>query len=146
MPLNIQQYYFTLKFRFQLQLHFRLFQLPSSVNLLWCQMCTFYYPFWKKRCTLLSEVTDAHIWQHIHPKDWTLCLSLNSFAQVVHLKARLQYNTALPSVWASSSITLSEVYTMRTSTTQTRNLTVLWWVLSDQVTLHNSNIFGINKT
>ena len=51
-------------------------QLASSVNLLCCQMCTFYCPLRKKRCTLLPEGTDVHIWKHIHQKDWTLYLSL----------------------------------------------------------------------
>ena len=45
-----------------------------SVNLLWCQVCTFYCPLRKKRCTLLSETKDVHIQQHIHKKDLNLCL------------------------------------------------------------------------
>ena len=35
------------------------------VNLLCCQMCTFYCPLRKNRCTVLPEGTDVHIWQHI---------------------------------------------------------------------------------
>ena len=35
------------------------------VNLLCCQMCTFYSPLRKNRCTVLPEGTDVHIWQHI---------------------------------------------------------------------------------
>ena len=36
-----------------------IFQLASSVNLLCCQMCTFYCPLREKRCPLLPEGTDA---------------------------------------------------------------------------------------
>ena len=42
-----------------------------------------------------------------------------------------------------SSITFWNVYTKRTNTTQKRNSTGLWWLFWDQVTLYNSNIFGI---
>ena len=65
---NIWQYHFPLKsllwkiLLFGLLCHFRLFQLASSVSLLCCQMCIFYCPLRKKRCTLLSEGTDVHIW------------------------------------------------------------------------------------
>ena len=47
---------------------FLLFQLAFSVNLLCCQICTFYCPLRKKRCTLFPEWTDVHIWQHIPQK------------------------------------------------------------------------------
>ena len=63
-----------------------LFQLVSSVNLLFCQMCTFYCPLRKKWCTLLPEEIDVHIWNHIHQEDWTLYLSLYQYALVIHKK------------------------------------------------------------
>ena len=49
------------------------FLLASSVNLLWCQVCTFYCPLWKKRFTFLPEGTDVQIQQHINQKDLRLC-------------------------------------------------------------------------
>ena len=52
---------------------FCLFLLTSSVNLLWCQVCTFYCPLRKKRFTFLPEATDVNIQQHIHQKDLNLC-------------------------------------------------------------------------
>ena len=39
-----------------------LISVSILVNLLCCQMCTFYCPLRKKRCTLLPEETDVHIW------------------------------------------------------------------------------------
>ena len=50
-----------LKSLFWLQYHVRLFQLASSVNLLCCQMCTFYCTLRKKRYTLLPEGTQGRI-------------------------------------------------------------------------------------
>ena len=50
--------------------------LCLSVNLLWCQVCTFYCPLRKKRCNLLPEGKDVHIQQHIHQKDSNLSLPL----------------------------------------------------------------------
>ena len=73
---NVWQYHVPLKSLFRLWHHCRLFQLVPSVNLLCCQMCTFYCPLRIKRSTLLPEGASAHIWKHIHQKDWTLCLSL----------------------------------------------------------------------
>ena len=66
---NVWQYHFPLKSLFWLKHHFFIFQLASSVNLLCCQMCTFYSPLRKKICTLPPDGTDVHIWQHIHQKD-----------------------------------------------------------------------------
>ena len=48
-------------------------------------------------------------------------------------------------IWPISSITSSIVYTKRINkTTKTGNSTVLWWLLWNQITLNNSNIFGIS--
>ena len=44
--------------------------LYLSVNLQWCQMCTFYCPLGKKRSTLLPESADVRIQQHIHRKNF----------------------------------------------------------------------------
>ena len=45
-----------------------------------------------------------------------------------------------------SSITSSNVYTKRiNNTAQTRNSTVLWWLLWYQIALNNSSIFGISE-
>ena len=44
-----------------------------------------------------------------------------------------------------SSITASNAYTKRSNnTTKARNSTVLWWLLWYQITLYNSNVFGIS--
>ena len=63
--------------------HFCLFQLASSVNLLWCQVCIFYCPLRKKRYILLSQCTDVHIQQHIHKNVLNLCLPLYYYGNVV---------------------------------------------------------------
>ena len=55
---------------------FCLFQLAFSVNLLWCQECTFSSSLKKKRYTILPEGTDIYIQQHIHQNDLNLCLTL----------------------------------------------------------------------
>ena len=57
--------------------------LCLSVNLLWCQICTFHCPLRNKRCTLLPEITDVHIEQHIHQKDLNLCLPLYYYGKVI---------------------------------------------------------------
>ena len=57
--------------------------LCLSVNLLWCQECTFCCPLRKKRCTLLPEATDVHIQQQIHQKDLNLCLPLYYYGKVI---------------------------------------------------------------
>ena len=44
------------------------------MNLLWCQICTFYCPLKKNRFIILPKGTDVHIQQHIHQKDLNLCL------------------------------------------------------------------------
>ena len=54
--------------------HFCLFFLAPSLDLLWCQVCTFYCPLRKKRFIILPKGTDVHIQQHIHQKDLNLCL------------------------------------------------------------------------
>ena len=59
--------------------------LCLSVNLQWCQVCTFYCPFRKKWCTVLPEGTDKHIQQHIHQKDLNLCLPLYYYGKVIIL-------------------------------------------------------------
>ena len=79
-----------LKFLLWQQHHFCLFQLASSVNLLWCQLCTFYCPIKKKRCTVLHKGIDVHIQQHIHQKDLNLCLPLYYYAKV---SVELEKNT-----------------------------------------------------
>ena len=56
--------------------------LCLSVNLLWCQVCTFYCPLKKKRCTLFPEGTDIHNQQHIHQKYLNLCLPLDYYAKI----------------------------------------------------------------
>ena len=45
-----------------------------SVNLLWCQVCTFYCPLIKMRCNLLPEDKDVHIQEQIHQKGLNLPL------------------------------------------------------------------------
>ena len=57
--------------------------LYLSVNLLWCQVCTFYCPLKKKNYTLLPEGTDVHIQQHIRQKDLNLCLLLYYYGKVI---------------------------------------------------------------
>ena len=57
--------------------------LCLSVNLLWCQVCTFYCHLRKKRSILLPEGTDVHIRQHIHQKDLNLCLPLYYYGKVI---------------------------------------------------------------
>ena len=57
--------------------------LCLSVNLLWCQMCTFYCPLKKKRCTHLPEGADVHIQQHTHQKDLNLFLPLYYYGKVI---------------------------------------------------------------
>ena len=42
--------------------------LYLSVNLQWCQVCTFYCPLRKKRCNLLPESAGVHTEQHNHRK------------------------------------------------------------------------------
>ena len=54
-----------------------------SVNLPWCQVCTFYCPLRKKRCTLLPEGKDVHIQQHIHQRDLNLFLPLYYYGKVI---------------------------------------------------------------
>ena len=66
---NVRHYHFPLKSLFWFLRQIRLFDLASSLDLLCCQVCTFYCPLIRKRCTLLPERTDVHIWQHIHQKD-----------------------------------------------------------------------------
>ena len=51
--------------------------LCLSVNLLWCQECTFCCPIRKKRCILLPEATD------VHQKDLNLCLPLYYYGKVI---------------------------------------------------------------
>ena len=62
-----------LKFLLWQQHDFCLFLLVSSMNLLWCQVCTFYCPLMKKIFIILPEGPDVHIQQHIHQKDLSLC-------------------------------------------------------------------------
>ena len=57
--------------------------LCLSVNFLWFQVCTFYCPLRKKRCTLLQEGKDVHIQQHIHQKDLKICLPLYYYGNLV---------------------------------------------------------------
>ena len=39
-----------------------------------------------------SVGTYVDIWQHIHQKDYTLCLSLNNYASVIHKKQDCKTN------------------------------------------------------
>ena len=55
--------------------------LCLPVNLLWCQLCTFYCPL--SRYTLFPEGKDVHIQQHIHKKDLKLFLPLYHYAKVI---------------------------------------------------------------
>ena len=57
--------------------------LYMSVSLVWCQVCTFYCPLRKKRCTLLPEGKNVHIKQQIHQKDLNLCLPLYYYGKVI---------------------------------------------------------------
>ena len=57
--------------------------LYLSLNLLWCQLCTFYCPLRKKRYTFVAEGTDVHMEQHIHQKELNLCLPLYYNAKVL---------------------------------------------------------------
>ena len=79
------------KFLLWQQYQFYLFQLASclSVNLLWCQECTFYCAL-RKRCTVFSEGTDVHIQQYIHHIDLNLCQSLYYYGKV---NVELEKNT-----------------------------------------------------
>ena len=43
--------------------------MASYVNLLWCQVCTFYCPLRKTRYNILPEGTYVHIQEHTHQKD-----------------------------------------------------------------------------
>ena len=45
-----------------------------SVNLLWCQVRTFYCPLIKMRCKKISDDIDVHIQEHIHQKGLNLPL------------------------------------------------------------------------
>ena len=65
-----------LKFLLWLQHYNYLFQLGSSAISLWYQVCIFYCPLRRKRCTVLPEGKDVYIQQHIHQEDLNLCLSL----------------------------------------------------------------------
>ena len=76
--------------------HFCLFQSVSSLNLLWCQMYTFYCDLRNKRCTVLHEGTNVYIKQHIHQKDLNFCLSLYYYAKVIDLKTEKQDCKIIP--------------------------------------------------
>ena len=66
--------------------------LCLSVNLLWCQECTFYCSL-RKKCTLLPEGTDVHTQQHIYRKNLNLYLPLYYYGKViVELKKKQQGN------------------------------------------------------
>ena len=56
---------------------------PLSLNLLWCQECTFYCPLRNKRSPLLPEGTDIHIQQHVYQKGLTLCLPLYYYSMAI---------------------------------------------------------------
>ena len=57
--------------------------LASSLNLLWCQVCTLYCPLRKKRFFILLKDTDVHIQQHIHQKDLKPLFTLCYYVKVV---------------------------------------------------------------
>ena len=57
--------------------------LCLSVNLLWCQECTFFCLIRKKRCTLLPEGIDRYIQQRINQKHLNLCLLLYCNGKVI---------------------------------------------------------------
>ena len=56
--------------------------LCLSVNLLWCQECTFYCSL-RKKCTLLPEGTDVHTQQYIYRKNLNLYLPLYYYGKVI---------------------------------------------------------------
>ena len=64
--------------------------VESSVNLLWCQVCTFYFPHRKKRYTIVPRGIDVHIQQQIHQKDLNLCPTSYYYAKVI---VELEKNT-----------------------------------------------------
>ena len=74
-----------LKFLPWQQHHFCLFQLASclSLNLLWCQECTFYCAPRKKRYTFFSKGSDVHIQQPNHQKNISPCQSLYYYDKVL---------------------------------------------------------------
>ena len=60
------------------------------MNLLWCQVCTFYCPLRKKSYNILPETTDVHIHHHIHQKDLNLCLRSHDSAPRLLMKKHKQ--------------------------------------------------------
>ena len=62
--------------------------LYLSVNLLWCQVYTFYCPLRKKSCS--SRGHRVHIQQHIHQSYLNLCLPLYYYSKFI---AELEKNT-----------------------------------------------------
>ena len=111
------------------------------MNLLCCQICTFYCPSG----------------EDVHPSSWgNRCTHLAAHASVIHKKTRVQDKLLrhcfsycrIDSYWwigPISSIASSNDYTKRiNNTTQTRNSTVLCSLLWYLSTLYHSNIFGIS--
>ena len=107
-----------------------------------------HYSSWGNRCTHLA----AHSSKRLNPLSVIILVCVGN----TH-KNKIERQTpsslvllvwTFDSYWwigPISSITSSNVYTKRiNSTTQTRNSTVLWWLLWYQVILYNSNIFGIS--
>ena len=66
---------------------------PLSMNLLWCQVCTFYCSLRKKRCTLLPEGKYVHIQQYIQQKYMNLCLPLYYYGKVIAELEKTQTRT-----------------------------------------------------
>ena len=132
-----------------------LFILVSILcDLLCCQMCTFYCPPKKMRCSSSWGGRCIHLAAHSSKR-----LHLLSVTKLVCLGNTQENKTTSSLVllawnfnrywwlWPISSITSSNIiYTQRiNNTTQKRNSTVLWWLLWYQVTLYNSNI-SINNS
>ena len=78
--------------------HFRSTVCPNytlDTGLLWCQMCTFFWPLRKKRCTILTEGTDLHIQQHIHQKNINLFLTSCYYTKIIVDLEKIQTNSTM---------------------------------------------------
>ena len=76
------------------------------MNLLWCQVSTFYCPLREKRYTILPEGTYVHIQQHIHQKDLNLCLASYDYSKVIdnlEINTNKEFNCVMVFIMKSSS-------------------------------------------
>ena len=121
--------------------------LPDLYILLFPQEDEEHSTSWGNRCTNL----EAHSSKRLNPLCVIILVCLSNT-----WKSKTAGQTVLSLVilvktfdsywWIGSiaSITSSNVYVkIINTTTQTKNQTVLWWLLWYQVTLYNSSIFGI---